>query len=877
VGRPATLIPLSNRKQDPANVTVAAKIGLRLAEVLQLEEIALRRRDDTIKLLVEWSSPWREFKTSIRPALARSEARLAGETPFGVIPLRIMIPSWLLEAFLIFCAIAIPAKLAQLRPYVAPRLSSHDVIYYTGDELPRTEDLGGAESGRRGRAGGNEAHHRTQTIRIARGGNLVARVVDAPNLKLPSSKDAVANLLAIKPVPGPPPSEGLRSMRSVPSLAATLIAPPANVIRDYTRNGIQLDSTIPPAPSVTRDAPLIAPNISATLIPPAPTVSRDRTLVAPALAPAVIPPAPSISRDRAQSAPSLNASVVAPAPSVSRDKSRSTPALPQSVIPPAPGGVSREISSAPVQMANVAVVPPPVSAPERESSRNPKLAMPAPAVIAPPPSSDVSQDMRRLASGSVPDQSKTVVPPPPAPASSGSFMSSLIGRIFGPSEVVPPPPAVNANGSRSGSGASLAANVVPPPPSVSEGTGSVAGNPRGMRNGAGTTLGSNVIAPPPGAGVSGGTGTRSLASSTAPQQGMPSVVPPPPALSGSGGGTEKIGGGAGAGGNLLASNIVPPPPSLGAGAAATGSGSGRSGSGRGSVMDIGSAVAPPASGGSDPKAGVVVSSQPGSKVGLPTSGGAGSMALSPTGGDKPGLGGAGGGTGIGRGNGPGSGMSGSGTGAGKTGAGLGADPAARGGISPNPGPGGAGNAPSGVPPVPGVSVTGGSSQITLPSFGSDPAANDPSTPAHSPLKRRQTLGVDVVSTASSGGAFEPYKTLLHGEKHMTLIDTTLGTIVMEYADESGTAHSYTNPLLAPQQVRADLPSGLPHVRMVVACVLDIEGNIRNPRVLEAGPAGMTAKVLAALRSWKFQPAVRAGQPVEVTAILGFNINTDDRF
>ncbi len=842
--------------------------------MLQLEEIALRQRHDSPRLLVEWSSPWREFQSSIRPALARSEARLAGEAPFGVIPLRIMIPSWLLEAFLIFCAIVIPTKLAQLRPYVAPRLSSHDVIYYTGDELPRTEDLGGAESGRRGRAGGNEAHHRTQTIRIARGGNLVPKVVDAPNLKLPSSKDAVANLLAIRPVPGPPPSEGLRATRSAPSLTATLIAPPANVIRDYTRNGIQLDSMIPPAPSVTRDTPLIAPNISATLIPPAPTVSRDRTLVAPALAPAVIPPAPSVSRDRTQNSPSLNASVVAPAPSVSRDKSRSAPSLPASVIPPAPGGVTREITTSPVQMANVAVVPPPVSAPERASSRNPKLAMPAPTVIAPPPSSDVSQDMRRLASGSVPDQSKTVVPPPPTPSSSGSFMSSLIGRIFGPSEVVPPPPAVNAGAARS-SGASLSANVVPPPPSVSEGTGA-AGNPRGARNGAGTTLGSNVIAPPPVAGVSGGTGTRSLASSTAPQQGMPSVVPPPPALSGPGGGTEKIGGSAGAGGNLLANNVVPPPPSVSGGAGVAGAGSGRKGSGLGGPMDMGSAVAPPSSGGSDPRAGVVISSQPGSKVGLPSTGGTGSIALSPTGGDKPGLGGSGGGTGIGHGNGPGSGMSGSGTGAGKSGAGLGSDPAARGGISPSPGPGGAGNAPGGIPPVPGVSVTGGSSQITLPSFGSDPAAVDPS-PAHSPLKPRQTLGVDVVSTASSAGAFAPYKNLLRGEKHTSYIDTTLGTVVMEYADESAAGHPYTGPLVAPQQVRADLPSGLPRAQMVIACVLDIEGNLRNPRVLEPGPAEMTAKVLAALRSWKFQPAVRSGQPVEVTAILGFNINTDDRF
>jgi len=65
--------------------------------------------------------------------------------------------------------------------------------------------------------------------------------------------------------------------------------------------------------------------------------------------------------------------------------------------------------------------------------------------------------------------------------------------------------------------------------------------------------------------------------------------------------------------------------------------------------------------------------------------------------------------------------------------------------------------------------------------------------------------------------------------------------------------------------------------MVVKCTLDAAGNLNNVRVLEPGPAEMTAKVVVALRSWKFQPALRGGQPVEVSAILGFGINTDDRF
>ena len=220
-------------------------------------------------------------------------------------------------------------------------------------------------------------HHRTQTIKIARGGSLSPQVVDAPNLKLPSSRDAVANLLAIRPNPGPPPTEGLRSNRAAPNLSSAVVAPAPNVIRDYTRNGVQLDSVIAPAPSVTRDRTTTAPNFSATLIPPAPSVSSSASLVAPALGPAVIPPAPSAAREHGLHAPMLSTSVVAPAPTADRERSRSNPALAGSVIPPAPGGVSRDLSSSPVQMTNAAVVPPPVSAPERNTGRNSKPSLPA--------------------------------------------------------------------------------------------------------------------------------------------------------------------------------------------------------------------------------------------------------------------------------------------------------------------------------------------------------------------------------------------------------------------------------------------------------------------------------------------------------------------
>ena len=822
-----------------------------MSPTLELEE-AVEALHTTPHLLVEWTSRWGAFVSSIKPALSRSEGRLAGEAPSGLIPLRIMIPSYILEAFLILSALVVKVKIDQLRPYVVAAISSHDVvIYYSGDELPRTADLGGAEAGRSGEAGGDEEHHQTQTIKVARGESLVPKVVDAPrDLKLPTSRDAVANLLAMRPDPGPPPLEGERSTRRTPRLNPPLIAPSPDVIRDYTRNGIRLDPVVAPPASLTRNQPMTAPNLNTAVVPPAPNVASNHTLVAPALAPNVIPPAPTVARDHPLATPALDPSVAPPAENVRRDPFRAAPRLATNVVPPAPAAVSRQISSASAHSMDAAVVPPPVSAPERDNARNSKMSLPAPAAVAPPPPTDVTADMRRLNRGAVPDAGKSAVPPPPS--GNSSFVGNLISRIFGPTEVVTPPPA-----------------------SVSATDGG--GSPRGNRNGVGMTLGSNVVAPPPSVGVMGGTGTA--ARSAAPYVGNPSVVPPPPTLQGNGGGTGKTGGAQGPpGGRLLADNAVPPPPSLGGGPAATGSGLGRRGVGLGAPADIGSGLTPATNGGSGKDSGTVMSNQPGTKIGVPPDPKTGSLAMSPAGGNKPGSGGTGGGGGIGRGTGPGSGMAGTGTGAGKTDVGHGSDPSARAGISQSNGPGGAGNLPSGSPPVQGVNITGGTGIVTLPSFGgSDPSETDPATTGRSRLKTpKQTLGVDVLASATAGGAFAAWKKVFHSETHTTYIDTNFGTVVMEYADESGGNYSLSAPLSTPIAIESDLPDGLPQGRMMVACTLDASGNLTNPRVLEAGPAQMTAKVLAALHRWKFQPAQRNNQPVEVTAILGFGIDTNDR-
>ena len=80
-----------------------------MTDTLQLEQDAIHLHDAP-KLLVEWSSPWQEFVTSIGPAFARSGPRLAGEAPHGLFPHRGMLASFLIEAFLLFVLMVLPPQ-----------------------------------------------------------------------------------------------------------------------------------------------------------------------------------------------------------------------------------------------------------------------------------------------------------------------------------------------------------------------------------------------------------------------------------------------------------------------------------------------------------------------------------------------------------------------------------------------------------------------------------------------------------------------------------------------------------------------------------------------------------------------------------------------
>lgn len=764
---------------------------------------------DGPKLLVEWSSPWQEFVSSIGPALGKSQARLAGEAQTGLFPIRGMLMSWGLQAVFIAALIWIPAKLVSMRPYVPPTPPKYDVIYFSADELPQIADRGGAQSGKSGRAGGQEAFHHTQTIRVARGNSATDKVVDAPDLKLPISADPVKNLLAFKPIPGPPPAEGIQRSTTAPTLSKdAIVAPPPSTFRQLNRDTPRLGTSV--------------------IAPPPDSMSAAKTRQTMGLTPVVIEPA---------------------AKDVPRDQSRSVIAMNSPIIQPSPSDVPRQ--PPPLRgpsAATTMVVPPPVSSPLRDPTRVPKMTLPTPAVIAPPPS-QVDRDQRTVTGASLADPK--VIPPPVQIGGRSLDRQAMVGPVS-TSQVVPPPPSVSGGSALSGGGRGhadkaggfgtvlSADNIVPPPPSMSGNDRSGASRAAGDKHGAlGGLPGANAIVPPP---PSVGSADGSLSGRGSRGLGDPSVVPPPPSLSG------------------------------GAGSPA-GRGMGTKGGGIGSSFDSGAALAPPtAAGGNGGGKGVVVSTQPGSKEGIPGNSSPGSLAESPSGGSKAGLGGSGGGAGIGHGNGPGSGLSGEGSGAAKSGTGRGSDPDAHSGTSPYPGTGGAGAGTNGQPAVPGASVQGGST-ITLPSFGSN--ENEPLTPSRSPAGAgRGDLDITVEGTPRSGGGFNFYG-LLRGDKVYTkYLPTVNGTVVMQFADASSAAHLYGTELTSPQPLRIDLPAnGQRHSRIVIAGVLDRSGSLKNLQVLKSDPGAGTARILAALSSWKFVPAQRGTTPVEVNVILGFNIDT----
>jgi TonB family protein len=644
-------------------------------------------------LLVEWSSPWQEFISAVGPALRRSPPKLNGETRAGLFPWRGILAVLLVEiAAALATAVAHPGESTALAA-LEEQPRSHDVIFFSANELPRTEDLGGAPAGSEGRSGGTSVHHPIQTIKVARGESLRERVIDVPQLNLPRSDSAIKNLLSYKADAGPAPAEGLNLARRVSPLQAA-VAPPTPELRNEFRR---------PQPA----QPLVAP-----------------------------PPVE----------------------------------LPQ-----------RSSARQNLGVAN-AVVPPPVSVPAQALSHPARLTLPEAIVVAPRPDVNVPIRSRAETSG---------------------FQANVV------------PPPVEVNNARSHSSSGLTGNQVVVPPPVELNSVRAHGQP-------GALNGTQVVAPPP-------VELQSLSQHAASSLGNAAVAPPPAEVN-----------------SGLRARMSPPGVAAVAAPAAS---------------SAKSAEGPP----KPSTAGVIVSPKPGDKAAQPANPERAMLAMSPTG-SSPGAGSTGGGAGAAHGSGSGNSTGGSGSGASFTGAGKGSDATPHNGTSSYAGPGGAGDRYRG--PVPGVSVSGGNNVVTLPSFG----GTEPTAGGHSDVHKNSN-GITVVASPRAGGAMNFYGALKGDRVYTIYFKTEAGMVSLQFADPESTLRPYTADLVAPQALRTDVSSDIPRTRLVVKCVLDRTGVVKNVSILQSAGGEFEKQVLAALPEWKFSPAYRGSEPVEVNAILGFGIDT----
>ena len=377
--------------------------------------------NDAPNFLVEWPSRWDEFLTAIGPAMGKSPKRLAGEAQVGLFPWWGILLSWAFELLLLVAVIVIPAKLASMQPYEPPPKPKYDVIYYSGNELPRTEDVGGAEAGRSGRSGGREAHHPTQTIRVARGSTLRETVADAPKLDLPKSNSAVANLLALKALPGPAPAEGMRSSLRAPVLTQTVVAP-APQVPDQLRAAPQLNvGVVPPSVAAPQRevSTLRIPGSNAVQVVPPPVSAPEQMTN---LNPRLTMPAPR---------------VVAPPPTMTREVATMGPGF-------GPGELQKQ------------VVPPPVQVNDDSAQRRNISGLGSASVVPPTVQLGAGAAQRSMAGGLGSGTATAVVPPPPSVSGGGSLTGHGTGNrgagLGGPLDagLAAAPPRSNGGGSTSG-------------------------------------------------------------------------------------------------------------------------------------------------------------------------------------------------------------------------------------------------------------------------------------------------------------------------------------------------------------------------------------------------------------------------------------------
>jgi TonB-like protein len=216
------------------------------------------------------------------------------------------------------------------------------------------------------------------------------------------------------------------------------------------------------------------------------------------------------------------------------------------------------------------------------------------------------------------------------------------------------------------------------------------------------------------------------------------------------------------------------------------------------------------------------------------------------------------------------------------------------GTSPHPADSGSrtaaiasGSVPTRVPNLsPGVTVHGG--VVSLESFGSRPAAAPagvvnlgsfgPKAPAlntrtaavNPPDPPRKPAPIVVVATGRSGGGLSTYNTFKSNFVYTIYFPTSAGMATMQFA-EHAPSPGFAGELTPPDPIST--PAGWKDTRpaaILLSCELDSSGHVQNLRVLESA-SQQSADVIEAVRTWRFHPALSAGRPVAVDALIGIGV------
>jgi hypothetical protein len=70
-----------------------------------------------------------------------------------------------------------------------------------------------------------------------------------------------------------------------------------------------------------------------------------------------------------------------------------------------------------------------------------------------------------------------------------------------------------------------------------------------------------------------------------------------------------------------------------------------------------------------------------------------------------------------------------------------------------------------------------------------------------------------------------------------------------------------------------MPVQLKGARIMIEGKMNQSGHLHDFHPVFADPGAPVAKVVASVSTWKFTPALRGNDPVEVSVMLGFNIDT----